>query len=471
MKTGLFLNQQNISSTNNNIKKADYLSKNSIKANLQQDTVSFSGSRSKRKKAAKEQANKQAYVIADDNNKPAPLIKNGFFAKIKSVLPWAKEHPGKATGAATGTIAAVGTAAYIASSLLGGGTNTDQFFIPPQPDFGTVATDYVENFVGTVADIDENYDTVNDIYYLDSNDVKTLKFTPNGLPEGIVMQNIVSPETAAKDDDVRIGSTLRELIDRAGYDFEGTYKEAGIDGDNDTDVTEIGTEGAFHKAIDEYLQSNPELVTLIVTINGVDSIDKLTPDQIADTPLLSRKDLLTSTRVIAPSFEIPYTTKFDETQKFGSNVIQKQFAPDEENTVVDIVSEGELKEGQYRTLEDAILDTLHIEAGSDDYKNYYNAIVQRLANWEENSEIIEVKTGDLREGDKVPVYDDTTRATALMNMTDIQGLHFPDNIVFNDITHSTEDVKYDYQKGSTIYQISPICPINGESVKIGRAHV
>ena len=67
MKTGLFLNQQNISSTNNNIKKADYLSKNSIKANLQQDTVSFSGSRSKRKKAAKEQANKQAYVIADDN--------------------------------------------------------------------------------------------------------------------------------------------------------------------------------------------------------------------------------------------------------------------------------------------------------------------------------------------------------------------------------------------------------------------
>ena len=251
MKTGLFLNQQNISSTNNNIKKADYLSKNSIKANLQQDTVSFSGSRSKRKKAAKEQANKQAYVIADDNNKPAPLIKNGFFAKIKSVLPWAKEHPGKATGAATGTIAAVGTAAYIASSLLGGGTNTDQFFIPPQPDFGTVATDYVENFVGTVADIDENYDTVNDIYYLDSNDVKTLKFTPNGLPEGIVMQNIVSPETAAKDDDVRIGSTLRELIDRAGYDFEGTYKEAGIDGDNDTDVTEIGTEGAFHKAIVE----------------------------------------------------------------------------------------------------------------------------------------------------------------------------------------------------------------------------
>ena len=84
MKTGLFLNQQNISSTNNNIKKADYLSKNSIKANLQQDTVSFSGSRSKRKKAAKEQANKQAYVIADDNNKPAPLIKNGFFADRKS---------------------------------------------------------------------------------------------------------------------------------------------------------------------------------------------------------------------------------------------------------------------------------------------------------------------------------------------------------------------------------------------------
>ena len=432
MKIGLFSNNQNnLSDKNNSIKKTDYLASRALNSGLRQDTVNFSGK--------------------------------------GKMMPWVKQNPGKTAGIG-GTIAATLTgAAYAISSIFGGtGAATNTTTTPTQtPSSTTPPSAYIETFTGTTAaDILEDYDTVNDIFLPEGNTLKIVEFKPHGLPEGVVMQNIVSSEEAEKDDDPRIGATLRQLIERANYDYEGTYKAHGIGNSAIDEDADVDTEGAFHATIDKYLQSNPELVALITTVNKVDSIDELTPDEIADTVLFSGKDLLTSTRVIVPSFEIPYADMDKTDNKVANRVIQKQFAPDEADTRIDIISNSDkLKEGQYSNLKDGIIDILHLDVNDKDFDTDFDAILRKIATAPENAHIIEVKTGDLREGDKINVLDDDARVEVLLGLESIEGLYIPDNIVINTIVYDNNNAKYDYKAGSTIYSISPICPIDGESVR------
>ena len=280
------------------------------------------------------------------------------------------------------------------------------------------------------AAINEKYTSVTDIA---TNHAETLTIKPKNNMQIQTVSQIDNPNDSTS------GNTLRSLINK-GYNIEDVCKEKGI-----TD-----TNGVMHNAIDEYLQSNPELSDRMVELYNKDKadIDKITDikdlnyEQIADINLYDPNNI-NKFEIITPEFKVPLPTS--ETMS-DTKLEQKQFATKNANTKVDIS-----KDSEYKTVEDALAGEYGLnkdEMGENAYNNALSAIAFQVANNHENAEIIETLIN--QENTKEYQLNDNSRVTRLLQMTEVKDLHLPDNVLINTIGNVN-----DYNYNSEIYQLSP----------------
>ena len=412
MDTNFFINPQGNSNNplNKNVKKAtSYMSANN---GLQKDTVSFSGKHIERGNGGGDWK-KKLFALFGLTTVATPLL------------------TGCNNGQATDT-SPVET-------------------VPAQPDLGDVIVP--EDYLAILPEIAEDYDSVQHLYLPQDLSFKSVTFAPTNLPKGVI-QTIVSPEKD-DEDNALVGSTLRALIDKA-TPIEAIAEANGIE-----DI-----DGAWHNAIHEYLQANPDLATHIATLNNVDDVEELTDDVIADTVLYNEGDKpLTLLGVVAPTFKMP-VPGFGNEDKVDVVVLQTQYAPLTEDGVVKIDPKADGNTpGVYTSVNQAIVKEYDIIEGAKDPA--FMIIAHQIANAPENKEIIETYIRNLNIAtavDEVTSPEDNRRTQALLAMENIDGLYLPDNIIINSIQHDTGDVEYKYTAGTTVYQLSARSPIGGESV-------
>lgn len=324
--------------------------------------------------------------------------------------------------------------------------------MPSQPETGAIVVP--DSYLAVLPEIVEDYSSVQHLYLDKDATFREVTFAPTNLPKGVI-QTIVSPEKD-DEDNALVGSTLRALIDKA-TPVEAIAEANGIE--------DIG--GAWHNAIHEYLQANPDLATHIATLNDVEDVEELTDDVIADTVLYKEGDKpLTLLGVIAPTFKMP-VPGFGNEDKVDTVLVQTQYSPKYTNDGYVIVdADGTLNPtNKYKNVGSVIINEYGVSDGYNDPA--FMVIAHQIANHPNNREIIETYIQDLNIAtavDDVTSPEDNKRTQALLAMEHIDGLYLPDNILVNSIQHNTGDKEYKYTAGKTVYQLSARSPINGENV-------
>ena len=296
----------------------------------------------------------------------------------------------------------------------------------------------------------ENYTAVQDIYLTGGNPNANIAISPSKIdpknPNGTT-QTITAPG-ANKTNNPQQGSTLNELINNA-YALDTLAKNNGLK----------DTEGVLHNLVDEYLQSNPELAARISELNDGKNIKDLSYDQILNTNLFKEGET-TPFKVIAPQFNMPMPKGASGVPE-NMQVAQKQYST--QNSSVDIVNDGkELGENQYTNVTDAIAAQYGLNKDDADYENALKTIAFQIANDPKNAEAIETFINSLPEDEAVKYLNDNTRVDALLAAQNIKGLHLPDNVLVNSIAADANGKNYTYTTGSTVYQLSPLSPVDGQ---------
>ena len=324
--------------------------------------------------------------------------------------------------------------------------------MPSQPETGAIVVP--DSYLAVLPEIVEDYSSVQHLYLDKDATFREVTFAPTNLPKGVI-QTIVSPEKD-DEDNALVGSTLRALIDKA-TPVEAIAEANGIE--------DIG--GAWHNAIHEYLQANPDLAVHIATLNDVEDVEELTDDVIADTVLYKEGDKpLTLLGVIAPTFKMP-VPGFGNEDKVDTVLVQTQYSPKYTNDGYVIVDADDTLNptNKYKNVGSVIINEYGVSDGYNDPA--FMVIAHQIANHPNNREIIETYIQDLNIAtavDDVTSPEDNKRTQALLAMEHIDGLYLPDNILVNSIQHNTGDKEYKYTAGKTVYQLSARSPINGENV-------
>ena len=264
----------------------------------------------------------------------------------------------------------------------------------------------------------ENYTAVQDIYLTGGNPNANIAISPSKIdpknPNGTT-QTITAPG-ANKTNNPQQGSTLNELINNA-YALDTLAKN---DGKN---------------------------------------IKDLSYDQILNTNLFKEGET-TPFKVIAPQFNMPMPKGASGVPE-NMQVAQKQYST--QNSSVDIVNDGkELGENQYTNVTDAIAAQYGLNKDDADYENALKTIAFQIANDPKNAEAIETFINSLPEDEAVKYLNDNTRVDALLAAQNIKGLHLPDNVLVNSIAADANGKNYTYTTGSTVYQLSPLSPVDGQ---------
>ena len=317
--------------------------------------------------------------------------------------------------------------------------------MPSQPETGAIVVP--DSYLAVLPEIVEDYSSVQHLYLDKDATFREVTFAPTNLPKGVI-QTIVSPEKD-DEDNALVGSTLRALIDKA-TPVEAIAEANGIE--------DIG--GAWHNAIHEYLQANPDLAVHIATLNDVEDVEELTDDVIADTVLYKEGDKpLTLLGVIAPTFKMP-VPGFGNEDKVDTVLVQTQYSPKYTNDGYVIVDADDTLNptNKYKNVGSVIINEYGVSDGYNDPA--FMVIAHQIANHPNNREIIETYIQDLNIATAV---DDVTSPED-NKRTHIDGLYLPDNILVNSIQHNTGDKEYKYTAGKTVYQLSARSPINGENV-------
>ncbi len=389
-----------------------------------------------------------SYMAARGNGLQQDTV--NFTGKHKEHGDWKK----KLLSALGLTTMLAGTAGTLAGCTPGQATKEDLPVetAPEQPKTEDLEIAY--DYRAVLPEVTENYGSVQHLYLDKDVSFKSLVFAPSNLPKGVI-QTIVSPEKDDEDNPL-VGSTLRILIDKA-TPIEAICEANGIE----------DPDGAWHEAIHNYLQSNPDLAAHIATLNGVDNVEELTDDVIADTVLYNEGDKpLTLLGVIAPTFIMPLPGFGDE-NTLEPVLVQTQYAPryTEDGHIVIDANKTTEDGNSYPSVRAAIIHEYDVVEGDKDPA--FLAIAHQIANHPYNKEIIETYIQDLNIAtavDDVTSPEDNKRTQALLAMTDIEDLYLPDNILVNAVKHNTGDAEFEYTEGTKVYQLSARSPIGGENV-------
>ncbi len=314
----------------------------------------------------------------------------------------------------------------------------------------SIANTYMD--ANQTANVGEQYTSVQDIYLTGGNAGANVAVGPSKIdPKNINgnTQTITAPGVN-KTNSPQQGSTLQELINNA-YALDEVAKKSGIS----------DTQGVLHNLVDEYLQSNPELASRISELNDGKNIKDLSYDEILNTNLFKEGEE-TAFKVIAPKFNMPTPKGAAINKDATQQVAQKQYST--QNTSVDIINNGkELGENQYANVTDAIAAQYGLDKNDGSYQHALKTIAFQIANDPENAIAIETYINSLPKDEAAQYLNDNTRVTALLSAKNIEGLHLPDNVLVNSITNTVEGKEYVYTTGSTVYQLSPLSPVDGQA--------